>query len=76
MEICLNALDPGMRAVVTRMYCGDALRQRLADFGLIPGTEVACRYRSPGGDVSALELRGTVLAIRERDLRNIHGRRL
>lgn len=76
MDMCLDALRPGMRAVVTQMCCGEALCRRLADFGLVPGTEVACRYCSPGGDVSALELRGTVLAIRGLDLKKIQARRL
>ena len=76
MEFWLDSLKPGMQAVVTRICCPEALARRLADFGLVEGTAVSCRYRSPGGDVSALELRGTVLAIRKSDLRQIAARRL
>ena len=71
MEISLRELSPGMTARVTGLYCEDALKKRLADFGLVPGTELSCRYRSPGGSVTALELRKTVLAIRTRDLGHI-----
>lgn len=71
MEITLRELCPGMRARVTGLHCDDALKARLADFGLVPGTELSCRYRSPGGSVTALELRKTVLAIRTRDLGQI-----
>ena len=47
------------------------LRERLRDFGLVPGTKVCKRYCSPGGDVTAIELRGSVLALRTRDLKKI-----
>ena len=47
------------------------LRKRLRDFGLVPGTQVICRYRSPGGFVTALEFRDTVIALRKNDLKKI-----
>ena len=76
MEFRLDSLTPGMQAVVTRIGCPETLARRLADFGLVEGTRVSCRYHSPGGGVLALELRGTVLAIRKTDLRQISARRL
>ena len=50
------------------------LRQRLRDFGLVPGTQVRRRYANPAGDVVAVELRGSVLALRKRDLHRIRVR--
>ena len=47
------------------------LRRRLQDFGFVPGTLVTCRYLGPGRKVAALEFRGTVLALRMADLRDI-----
>lgn len=47
------------------------LRERLRDFGLVPGTKVCRLYCSPGGDVTAIGLRGSVLALRTRDLEKI-----
>lgn len=47
------------------------LQQRLRDFGLVPGTKVRCRYASPAGDVLAVELRGSVVALRRRDAQRI-----
>lgn len=47
------------------------LQLRLRDFGLVPGTRVRRRYASPGGDVVAIELRGSVLALRKSDLHGI-----
>ena len=74
MEMGLHALGPGMQGVVTRINTDEALKRRLRDFGLVPGTAVRCRYRCPWGDVTALELRGSVLALRTRDLQKIRVR--
>lgn len=74
METGLDCLRPGMAAVVVQMDVEPVLARRLRDFGLIPGTRICCRYRCPWGDVTALELRGSVLALRTRDLRKIRVR--
>ncbi len=76
MDIYLDHLQPGMEAVVTSLGCAKQLKQRLADFGLVSGTRVRCRYRSPDKSLSALELRGAVIAIRRADLHTIAGRLL
>lgn len=49
----------------------ESVKNRLRDFGLVPGTEVICRYRSPGGQVTALSFRSAVIAMRTRDLNKI-----
>ncbi len=71
MEIRLNTLPPEKKGIVTKICVPEALRRRLADFGLIRGTLVRCCYRSPGGHATALNLRGTVVALRTRDLAGI-----
>ena len=71
METSLDQLRTGVGAIVTKIGVKGELARRLQDFGLVPGTLVCCRYRSPGGQVTALELRGTVVALRTRDLKNI-----
>ena len=55
-------------ACVMHLATRPQLRQRLRDFGLVPGTRVCRRYSSPGGHVVAIELRGSVLALRKNDL--------
>jgi len=74
METGLDQLRPGCRGVVIRIDTEAALRQKLKAFGLVPGTVVSCRYRCPWGHVTALELRGSVLALRTRDLQKIRVR--
>jgi len=72
MQVSLDQLPVGVPATVVQMNCQEALLRRLEDFGLIPGTRVVARYRSPGGGVTALECRGAVLAMRSRDLKGVH----
>ena len=74
MEITLDRLHLNQQAVVTAIHTAPALLLRLRQFGMVPGTPVRCRYRSPGGGVTAVECRGSVLAIRTRDLKRIWGR--
>ena len=74
MQTNLNFLHLGRQAVVESVNTDPVLRQRLRDFGLVPGTKVCCRYRTPCGSVTAVELRGSVVALRTRDLDEIRVR--
>lgn len=74
MEMSLERLTPGLRGEVIQINAPEPLRCRLRDFGLVPGTEVSIRYRSPDGGVTALQLRGTVVAVRSRELKKIRVR--
>ncbi len=75
MDICLSELLPGERALVITIPESCPLKGRLRDFGMVEGTQVACQFFSPGGDLAALELRGTVIALRRGDLGQIVARR-
>lgn len=74
METVLSCIRPGIKAEVLKIDTDAGLKCRLRDFGLVPGTVVCCRYRTPGGSVTALEFRGTVVALRTRDLQKIRVR--
>ncbi len=71
MEKHLSDINPGERATVYRLANSPALRRRLRDMGMIEGTSVSCIGKSPGGDPRAYLIRGTVVAIRACDARNI-----
>ena len=73
METGLDVLKPGAKGVVIRVDAEPALKERLRDFGLVPGTQVCCRYRCPWGHLTALEFRGTVVALRTGDLEKVRG---
>lgn len=71
MEVSLDRMPTGIPAIVLQVGCRQELRSRLQDFGLVPGTEVIACYRSPDKGVTALEFRGTVIALRTRDLKGV-----
>ena len=74
MQMGLDQMRLGIQAVVTDIHTAPLLKERLQDFGCVPGTRVVCRYRSPGGFVTAVEVRGTVIALRTEDLAGIRVR--
>ena len=63
----LSDLAPGQRGTVRALGATGAMRRRMLDIGLAPGTEVECLGRSPAGDPSAYLSRGAVIAIRASD---------
>ena len=63
-SLSLDRLRVGQSAFVTRVEAEPAMRRRLLDLGLIPGTRVTCQGRSPAGDPAAYLVRGTVVALR------------
>lgn len=67
----LASLRQGERARVIKMEVPGGLGRRLEDMGMIPGTEISCRMRTPGAALGAYELRGTVIALRKCDARLI-----
>lgn len=63
----LNILPLRQRAVVCALTTAGAMRRRLMDIGLTPGTDVEALYRSGFGDLTAYLIRGTVIALRSED---------
>lgn len=69
--ISLNEISPGGRCRVRQLETRGPMRRRLVELGLVEGTQVACLGRSPLGDPSAYLVRGAVIALRDRDCREI-----
>ena len=67
----LNMLRVGQRALVEEIEAEPAMRRRLLDLGLIPGTRVTCIAKSPAGDPAAYLIRGAVIALRGKDAAGI-----
>lgn len=67
----LDKLKPGCSARITAVGGEGALRLRLLDMGLIPGTEVKMQKIAPMGDPLELRLRGYELTLRADDAKNI-----
>lgn len=71
MQIELDTVQAGYSAVVEKLCLPETLQRQLTSFGMVPGTALQIRYKSPDSSVTALEFRGTVLAMRTRDLKGI-----
>ena len=69
--LALNCLSEGQSAYVTELHNEPSMHRRLADLGLIPGTQVTCLCRSPAGDPTAYLIRSAVIALRNRDAAQI-----
>jgi Fe2+ transport system protein FeoA len=67
----LDRLKPGESGKITAVGGGGALRRRLLDMGLTPGTKVSVRKVAPFGDPMELSLRGYELTLRGEDARDI-----
>lgn len=67
MEMCLNCLKEGQQGRITRLTVDTGLHRRLLDFGLTAGTAVLCLRKSPSGDPVLYRIRGTMLALRNKD---------
>ncbi len=67
----MDKMRPGERAEVTCVAAKRGIKRRLFDLGLIPGREVECVSRSPGGDPSAYLICGALIALRARDVADI-----
>lgn len=48
-----------------------SLKRRLLDLGIINKTKITPILKSPSGDPTAYEIRGTLLAIRKEDAKQI-----
>ncbi|OPJ57480.1 FeoA family protein [Clostridium oryzae] len=67
----LNELKAGQSCKINAVNGSGALRDRLLDMGLTPGTKVALRKIAPMGDPIQVTLRGYELTLRVDDAKSI-----
>ena len=67
----LSEVLPGQTARVAEIRLEGALRRRLFDLGLIPGTLVSCRCVAPSGSPLAFTVRGAAIVLRRCDASQI-----
>ncbi|MEG2378304.1 MAG: FeoA family protein, partial [Clostridia bacterium] len=63
----LDILKPGKSGIVTAVGGEGALRRRLLDMGVTPGTRVMVRKIAPMGDPIEIYLRGYELTLRKNE---------
>lgn len=66
-EKSLLSIDVGKEAIINKLKNKQEIRRRLFDLGIIPGVRVKCLYEAPSGNPKAYLVRGTVIALRNRD---------
>jgi DtxR family transcriptional regulator, Mn-dependent transcriptional regulator len=71
----LADLKPGQGGTVTQVSGPGALRQRLLDMGVLPGTEIGLERSGPGGDPLWIRCQGARLALRRSEAGRIRIRR-
>ena len=69
--LSLSDLPVGKTVVVEEILLSGAMRLRLMELGLVPGTRVRCVHRAPSGSPGAYAVRGAVIAIRKSDAAKI-----
>ena len=67
----LGELGVGQQAVVVGVNATGAMKRRLVDMGVLPGTGVLVRRIAPLGDPIQIHLRGYDLLIRGSEARSI-----
>ncbi len=66
-DVFLNQLKPGEEAVLIKISDTISTARRLAELGFLPGTKITCILSKKGGETSAFDLRGTMIALRKED---------
>ncbi len=71
MIFTLNKLRLNTTAKIESLNCTGSIHRRLLDLGLVKGTKITPVLISPSGDPTAYEIRGSIIALREEDSKNI-----
>lgn len=69
--LSLDHMLPGEKVVIKEIKSVGSIRRRLLDIGMIQGTPIECAFKSPFGDPTAYFVRGTLIAIRKEDAKNV-----
>ena len=67
----LSQLPLNKNGRIVKIECDEGIKRRLLDMGLVKGTEIMPILISPSGDPRAFLVRGTIIAIRKEDAKNI-----
>lgn len=71
MNTTLESLKMGSTSRVSKINCDGYLKRRFSDLGIISGTKIKPVFNSITGNPRAYEVRGSIIAIRNEDAKNI-----
>ena len=69
---CLNDLKMNENGYLKKINSNIKLKKRLLDLGFITNTLITPVLINPSGDSRAYEIRGCLIAIRNKDAKNIY----
>ena len=67
----LSQLPLNKNGRIVKIECDEGIKRRLLDMGLVKGTNIEPILVSPSEDPRAFLVRGTIIAIRKEDAKNI-----
>ena len=67
----LNQLPLNKTGKIREIDCEEGIKRRLLDMGLVKGTNIEPILVSPSKDARAFLVRGTIIAIRKEDAKDI-----
>ena len=67
----LNNLKINKIAEIENINCENNIKRRMMDLGIVKGTKIKAILKSPSGNPRAYEVRGSVIAIRHEDAKQI-----
>lgn len=67
----LTQLPLNKSGKIKKIECNEGIKRRLLDMGLVNGTNIEPILVSPSGDPRAFLVRGTIIAIRKEDAKDI-----
>ena len=70
--LSLDKLPLNQTGNIKTIKCSGILERRLLDLGLVKDTPITALFRSPLGDPTAYEFRGSIIAIRNDEAKNIY----
>lgn len=72
----LDKINLNQNYLIEKILLNEQSKRRIYDLGIIENTIIKALYKSPFNDPVAYEIRGTIIAIRNKDAKNIIVRRI
>ena len=71
MKNTLETAKLDTEVIVSKINIPTHIKRRILDLGIIEGTKIKPVFRSPLGDPTAYEVRGTLISLRKEDSKDI-----
>lgn len=68
----LNEVKLNTEVRIKKINIDGNLKRRILDLGMIEGTKIKPVFRSPLGDPTAYEVRGSLISLREEETKKIY----